>query len=114
VSYRGREFSQRRNTSDVHEFCLRLLQRLFGLLAARNIAVNFQNPKRVLLLIAQQRPPACHNYLSFICLDVYELAFPVAGTQQVRFDLLYWRREDGLQEFVSGEPADYFFRRPPV
>ena len=52
-----------------------------------DIVVGFQDRKRPLSLVAQQRPSARHYDLGSISLGVYELAFPPAGTQQLRVNL---------------------------
>jgi hypothetical protein len=71
-------------------------QRFFGLFAVRDIIIGFQDRKRPLSLVAQQRPSARHHHLGSIGLSVYEFAFPPAGTQQFRVNLIKRRREDSL------------------
>src|SRR6478736_7532784 len=90
-------------------------QRFFGLFAVRDIVVGFQDRKRPLSLVAQQRPSARHYHLGSISLGVHELAFPAAGAQQLLFYLIKRRRKDRLQQLVSSNSlSDYFLRRPPV
>ena len=83
------------------EIRLCLAQRFFGLFAVRDIVVGFQDRKRPLSLVAQQRPSARHYHLGSISLGVHELAFPPAGTQQLRVNLI--KRLPGRPSSAVGE-----------
>src|SRR5258705_6927585 len=88
-------------------------QGILSPLSFRDVVVEFQDRKWLLPLIALQRPPAGHHYLGSICLSVPEFAFPAARAQHLRVDLIKWRREDRLQQFVSSL-VDHLLCRPPV
>jgi hypothetical protein len=82
-------------------------------LAFSDIVVGFHDRKRLLPLISLQGPTARHFHLGSIRLGVHKLAFPAAGAQQLRVDLINRRRENRLQEVV-GDLAERLFLFPSI
>src|ERR1700680_3343492 len=65
------------------------------------------------LLVAPQRPPARHDHHGSVCFGVLELAIPASRSQQLRADVLEWRRKSGPQEVVR-RPSDRVLLCPAV
>src|SRR5882762_3752354 len=73
----------------------------FPPLAIGDVIVCFQDRSGTFLLVSTQRPPARHNYFRSVSFGLLELAVPTVGTQQLRANLLDWRRESCPQKLVS-------------
>ena len=68
---------------------------------------------RAPLLVSSQRPSARHHHVCSISFGLPDLAFPAAGAQQLRLNLIGRHGKDCAQQLVSVLP-DRFLCRPPV
>src|SRR5882757_4087565 len=87
---------------------------MFPPMALGDVVVGFQNRNCLPVLVAAQRPAAGHHHNASIRLDVFELAIPAPGAQQLSTDVLEGCREDRLEQTVSSNLADHFPRPPTV
>src|SRR6185437_9856688 len=77
--------------------CLAAPQRLFGLLARRNVVAGFERRERTTVAVALQRPAAGDHKFGAIAARVNQLAIPAPGAQERRGYLFERRRKARLQ-----------------